>query len=116
MSGAPRLDVVSADPAFLRRTGMGVTVEVRAQPRARRTALSCADGALKAQVTVPAEDGRANAAVIELLAAAWKLPKSAFAVVRGATSRDKVLSIAGEPQLLAAKIMEWTRDSAGRDG
>jgi len=107
---------VSGDPPFLRRTGTGVTVEVRAQPRARRTALTCAAGTLKAQVTAPAEDGRANAAVIELLAAAWKLPKSAFAVTRGATSRDKVFGIAGEPQLLAARIMEWTKDSAGRDG
>jgi uncharacterized protein len=107
---------VSDDPAFVRRTVMGVTVEVRAQPRARRTALECAAGALKAQVTAPAEDGKANAAVIELLAAAWRLPKSAFAVTRGATSRDKVLSIAGEPALLVARITDWVRDSAGRDG
>ena len=108
-------DLVPGDPLFLRRTATGVTVEVRAQPRARRTALTCNGGALKAQVTAPAEDGRANAAVIELVAAAWKLPKSAFAMTRGATSRDKVLSIAGEPQLLAARIVEWTR-AAGRDG
>jgi uncharacterized protein (TIGR00251 family) len=107
---------VSGDPAFLRRTGTGVTVELRAQPRARRTALECAGGALKAQVTAPAEDGKANAAVIELLAETWRLPKSAFAVTRGATSRDKVLSIAGEPALLAARIMDWARESAERDG
>jgi uncharacterized protein len=107
---------VSGDPAFVRRTVTGVTIELRAQPRARRTTLTCGGGALKAQVTAPAEDGKANAAVIALLAAAWKLPKSAFAVTRGATSRDKIISIAGEPELLAARIMEWTRDSAGRDG
>lgn len=104
------------DPAFVRRTVAGVTIELRAQPRARRTALTCAGGALKAQVTAPAEDGRANAAVIDLLAASWRLPKSAFAVARGATSRDKVFSIAGEPQRLVAKIMEWTREFAERDG
>ena len=107
---------MSGDPVFLRRTGTGVTVEVRAQPRARRTALTCSSGALRAQVTAPAEDGKANAAVIELLATIWKLPKSGFAVTRGATSRDKVLSIAGEPALLAARITDWVRDSAGRDG
>ena len=107
---------MSDDPAFVRRTAAGVTIEVRAQPRARRTALECAGGALRAQVTAPAEDGKANAAVIELMAATWKLPKSAFAVTRGATSRDKVLSIAGEPALLAARITDWVRDSAGRDG
>ena len=107
---------MSGDPAFVRRTVTGVTIELRAQPRARRTALTCSGGALKAQVTAPAEDGKANAAVIALLAAAWKLPKSAFAVTRGATSRDKIISIAGEPELLAARIVEWTRDFAGRDG
>ena len=107
---------MSGDPAFVRRTVTGVTIELRAQPRARRTALTCSGGAFKAQVTAPAEDGKANVAVIELLAAAWKLPKSAFAVTRGATSRDKIISIAGEPELLAARIMEWTRDSARRDG
>ena len=107
---------MSGDPAFVRRTVTGVTIEVRAQPRARRTALECSGGALKAQVTAPAEDGRANAAVIDLLAATWRVPKSAFAVTRGATSRDKVISIAGEPALLAAKIADWARESAGSDG
>ena len=107
---------MSGDPAFVRRTAAGVTVELRAQPRARRTALECAGGALKAQVTAPAEDGKANAAVIELLAETWRLPKSTCAVTRGATSRDKVISIAGEPALLAARIMDWARESAERDG
>lgn len=107
---------MSPDPAFVRRTAAGVTVELRVQPRARRTVLTCDGGTLKAQVTAPAEDGRANAAVIDLLAATWRLPKSAFAVTHGTTSRDKVLSIAGEPASLAAKIMAWTRESAERDG
>jgi uncharacterized protein YggU (UPF0235/DUF167 family) len=107
---------VSGDSAFIRRTVTGVTVELRAQPRARRTALAWQGGVLKAQVTAPAEDGKANAAVIELLAEAWRLPKSAFAVTRGATSRDKVLSIAGEAEWLAARISGWVKESTGRDG
>jgi uncharacterized protein (TIGR00251 family) len=107
---------VSDDPAFVRRTVAGVTVELRVQPRARRTALDCTGRTLKAQVTAPAADGKANAAVIELLAKSWRLPKSAFAVTRGATSRDKVISIAGEPALLVARIMDWARESAERDG
>ena len=59
-----------SDPAFLRRTLKGVTVELRVQPGARRTALACsAGGVLKAAVTAPAEEGKANAAVVALLAA-----------------------------------------------
>ena len=100
-----------SDPAFLRRTLKGVTVALRAQPGARRTALECsALGVLKAVVTAPAEEGKANAAVVALLAAQWRLPRSAFDVMRGAAVRDKVLSISGEPQVLADRIAEWTRE------
>ncbi len=102
--------LAAADPAFLRRTVQGVTVELRAQPRARRTALEHSTGALKAAVTAPAEDGKANAAVVALLAAEWRLPRSAFDVLRGAAARDKVFSISGEPAALAGRIAEWVRE------
>jgi uncharacterized protein (TIGR00251 family) len=102
---------------FLRRTTMGISIELRVQPRARRTALECVAGrALKAAVTAPAEDGKANSAVIDLLAGEWRLPKSAFEVTRGATARDKVVSIAGEPALLAGRIAAWVRERAGEHG
>ncbi len=101
-----------ADPSFLRRSGAGVTVELRAQPRARRTALELgAAGTLKAWVTAPAEDGRANGAIVDLLAAAWRLPKSTIEVTRGATGRDKVVSISGDPAVLAERIAAWTTES-----
>jgi uncharacterized protein YggU (UPF0235/DUF167 family) len=71
---------------------------------------------LKAAVTAPAEEGRANQAVIDLLAGTWRLPRSAFAVMQGAAHRDKVLSIAGEPGALVGRINEWLKGLAGRDG
>ncbi len=102
---------------FLRRSGTGVTVELRAQPRARRSALARSQqGTLKAMVTAPAEDGKANRAVIELLAAEWRLPKSAFEVMRGAAARDKTVSISGEPASLAERIGQWMRERARADG
>jgi hypothetical protein len=100
----------------LRRTGAGVTIELRAQPRARRCLLAYAgQGTLKALVTAPAEDGKANRALIELLAAEWRLPKSAFEVMRGAAARDKTVSIAGEPASLAGRIGQWMRERARSD-
>ena len=88
-----------------------MTIALRAQPRARRTALECSsEGALKVAVTAPAEDGKANAAVVALLAAEWRLPRSSFDVVRGAAARDKVFSISGEPAALAGRIGEWVRE------
>jgi uncharacterized protein (TIGR00251 family) len=96
-----------ADPAFLRRAGDGVTIELRVQPRARRTALECSAAALKALVTAPAEDGKANRAVIDLLAGEWRLAKSTIAVTRGAAIRDKVVKLAGDPAELADRIAHW---------
>lgn len=108
---------MSGDPAFLRRAEGGVTIEVKARPRARRNLLDCSGaGALSAQVTAPAEDGRANRAIVELLAGEWRLPKSSFEVTKGATARDKVLSISGESAALAGRIAAWVREQARHHG
>ena len=105
----PQRVALTVDPSFLRRTSQGVTIELRAQPRARRTMLELGPNSLKALVTAPPEDGKANDAVIALLASEWRLPKSAFAVIKGASSRQKTLSVAGDPVHLAGRIAEWVR-------
>ena len=56
---------------------------------------------LKIMVTAPPEDGKANKAVIALLAKRLKLPKSAIAFASGETSRRKTLLIDGDEGLLA---------------
>jgi uncharacterized protein (TIGR00251 family) len=90
-----------------------VTIELRAQPRARRSTLECTrQGTIKAAVTAPAEDGKANRAVVELLAAEWRLPKSVFEITRGAAARDKTVKISGEPGLLAGRIAQWMQERA----
>ena len=58
-------------------------------------------------MTAPPEDGKANAAVIALLAETWRLPKSSFDVVRGTTARDKTVKVAGDAASLAGRIAEW---------
>ena len=62
------------------------------------------DGALRVRVTAPAEDGRANAAVMALLARAWRLPKSALAIVGGQTSRTKRILVRGPAEQLTRQI------------
>ena len=96
-----------SDPAFLHRLATGVTVELRVQPRARRSALAGSHAALRAAVAAPPVDGKANAALIALLADSWRLPKSAFAIARGTTARTKKVSIAGEPAVIAQRIAQW---------
>lgn len=65
-----------------------------------------ADGgvALKASVTAPPEDGKANAALVALLAETWRVPKSAIRVVAGAAGRRKTLLVEGDPRLLLDRM------------
>jgi uncharacterized protein YggU (UPF0235/DUF167 family) len=64
---------------------------VRVTPGARGEALEIAEGRLLAKVRARPEGGKANAAVIELVAAALGFAPSRLRLLRGATSRDKVV-------------------------
>ena len=92
---------------FLKRTASGVTVTLRVQPRAKRSTLVHGPDNLRVAVNAPPIDGRANDAVIVLLAETWRLPKSAFSIVKGTTSRSKTIAIAGEPTAIARRISAW---------
>jgi uncharacterized protein len=56
---------------------------------------------LKARVSAPPEDGKANAALIVLLAGALGLKKADVKIVSGAASRTKLVEINGDRALLA---------------
>lgn len=72
----------------------GSDIAVRVTPRAACNAVSVApDGTLKVSVTVVPEDGKANKAVIKLLATALGVAKSDLDLLRGASGRDKVFRI-----------------------
>ena len=94
----------------------GVRIRLRVHLRARRNQVdglaAMPDGgvALKVAVTAAPEDGKANAAVIALLAKAWSLPKSAFAVVAGAADRRKIIHLQGDPARLMQALEPWLED------
>lgn len=69
--------------------------------------------ALAVQVTAVPEGGKANAALIKLLAKAWKLPKTAVSVASGATDRNKVLFIEGDPETLLPRLQAWMEENHG---
>jgi uncharacterized protein len=85
-------------------------VAIRLSPGARTDRLvmiaaTAEDGhVLKASVTAPAEGGRANEALLQLLAGAWHLPRRDLSIVAGSTSRNKSVQMAGEAQQLIDKI------------
>ena len=60
--------------------------------------------ALKIAVGAPAVDGKANAALIRLLADAVGVAKGTITVVAGATQRHKLLHIAGDSGTLARRL------------
>ncbi|MFC3175114.1 DUF167 domain-containing protein [Novosphingobium bradum] len=67
---------------------------VRVTPGARVEALELSQGRLLAKVRAKPEDGKANAAVRDLLAAALGLAPSRVDLLRGATSREKLFRVA----------------------
>jgi uncharacterized protein (TIGR00251 family) len=88
----------------------GVRVAIRLSPRATadRLLAIAADAAggrvVKVSVTAPAEGGRANEALLKLLARAWRLPRRDLSIITGSTSHNKAIRVAGDPQQLADKI------------
>jgi uncharacterized protein (TIGR00251 family) len=67
-----------------------VLLHVRVQPKARANAVKGWHGAaLRVSVTAAPEDGKANRAVIDLLAETFDVAPSSINLVRGAASRDK---------------------------
>lgn len=74
----------------------GCLLAIRAQPGARRNAVSLAEaGLLKVAVTAPPEDGRANEAITALLREWLGVKRSQVALHSGATSRQKQFVIRG---------------------
>jgi uncharacterized protein (TIGR00251 family) len=72
------------------------TLEIHLQPGAKSNEIiGFREGVLWVRVVAPPEKGRANDALIELMAKLLSLPKSDLALVRGFTSRQKVIAING---------------------
>jgi uncharacterized protein (TIGR00251 family) len=107
-------------PAFISPLPDGLMLRLRVTPNARHEAIAgCVpdtDGsaALKVAVTAVAEDGKANQAVIALLARTWHLPRSSLSLVHGASARNKRLHLAGNPAELQARISQWWQTHAGQ--
>jgi hypothetical protein len=85
---------------MLRSTERGVTLAVRAQPGAKKTAVIGAYGEgpaaqLKVAVQSPPIEGRANSALIEFLADKFGVPKSYVELLSGELSRSKVFLLRG---------------------
>jgi uncharacterized protein YggU (UPF0235/DUF167 family) len=94
---------------FWRAGEDSVTVMVKVRPRSRRPGFhgvqaSMLGPRLTIAVTEVAEDGRANRAVCAALAEALDVAKSSVHIVSGASGREKLMSVAGDPTALEEKL------------
>src|SRR5262249_45215598 len=98
---------------FFKATADGLHVALRVTPNAARDAIEGveerpgAGAQLRIRVRAVPDKGKANDAVIALLAKAWHLPAGQLTIISGKTSRDKVLLIEGVPGALAAQLTSW---------
>ncbi len=94
-------------------TADGVRARVRVTPRASRERIEGrraeSDGslALIAKITAAPTDGKANAALLRLLAKAWNVPPSSLAVTAGASERRKTVLIRGDSAVLLDRLGAW---------
>jgi uncharacterized protein (TIGR00251 family) len=69
-------------------------LQIKVTPRSRQAGVqTAADGTLVVKVNAPAQDGRANAAVIQALAGHFGVAKRAVTIVHGQASRRKLVEV-----------------------
>jgi len=68
-------------------------IQVKVVPKAKVASVVREADMFIVRVKEPAKEGKANSAVIRLLADHFKIPQSAMTIVRGMGSRNKVIEI-----------------------
>jgi uncharacterized protein len=93
-------------PAFLRAQSDGVLLSVKLQPRASANEIGEAlGGELRIKVTAPPVEAAANEALLKVLAQQLHCPRNRVDIVRGHTSRHKVIKLFGmTPEAVAEKL------------
>ena len=84
-----------------------VRVTIRVRPGAGRTSVGGSyDGALVVRVAAPAVDGRATEAALAAVAEALGVRRRDVVLVTGATSRTKVVEVAGDHADRVARLLD----------
>ena len=95
---------------MIRETREGVTLAVRAQPGAKKTAITGiygegAEARLKIAVHAPPVEGRANQALIAFLSEVFALPRADIMLLSGELSRSKIFLIRGVTRQKAENLL-----------
>lgn len=100
------------DGDVVRKVADGVILSIRLRPKASDNSFGPPDstGYLKAKVTAVPENGKANKALVKMLAKQLRVAGGKISVASGATNRDKQLLITGDSDELFRKITTWIGD------
>ena len=99
---------------MIRQAKDGVTLAVRAQPGAKKTAIvgvygESAAAQLKIAVQAPPIEGRANEALVNFLAATFGIPRATVELLSGQLSRSKVFLLRSVTEEQAKALLDIRR-------
>ncbi len=70
-------------------------IKIKVYPKSKEEKVIERDGIWKVYVKSPAEKGKANRDVIEVLSNFFKVSKNKIKIIKGETSREKIVEIEG---------------------
>ncbi len=83
-----------------KKTKLGISISVKVQPRSSRKGVEGVAGdTVKVYLTSPPAEGAANVQLIEVLSETLGVKKSAIHIVKGLSSRHKLVEIRGVDRL-----------------
>ncbi len=86
----------------------GLYLNIHAQPGARRPQLRGLHGdAVKIAIGEAAQDGKANKAIVNMMAKSLGIPSAAIEITSGLSARRKRILLRGESAILKQKILDW---------
>lgn len=106
-SSAPAAFCAGVSRGFITPIEDGILINFRVSPRAKRTSIDgpYGENSIKLRVAAPPTGGKANAEVERFLAEILGTSPSDIKLVRGASSRDKVVLVRGRAQVETRKLL-----------
>ena len=79
-----------------KKTKDGIAIEIKVEPRSSRRSISgIMDNRLKVKLTAPPVDNAANEQLIEIISEETGVKKSSIRIIKGHSSKNKVIEIRG---------------------
>ncbi len=76
---------------MIKQTDKGIVVSFKISPNARKNEIIKDESGIKIKITAQPVEGKANKALVEFLSRQFKIPKTSVQIVKGETSKDKIV-------------------------